>query len=75
MLTCLALRLHHGVFSVAGNYFLDISGIGGGTSGYGGNIATFAVPGPVVGAGLPGLLGLLGFGFLALKRRLAACRT
>jgi len=56
----------------AGNYFLDISGIGGGTSGYGGNIATtmVAVPGPVVGAGLPGLLGLLGFGFMAFKRRL-----
>lgn len=40
----------------AGSYFLDISGIGGGTSGYGGNLATRAVPGPIVGAGIPGLL-------------------
>ena len=38
-----------------GNYYLDISGTGGGTSGYGGNLATAPVPGPVVGAGLPGL--------------------
>lgn len=34
----------------AGNYFLQINGQGGGTSGYGGNIATFAVPGPTVGS-------------------------
>lgn len=34
----------------AGNYYLDIAGTGGGTSGYGGNIATFAVPAPVVGS-------------------------
>jgi hypothetical protein len=41
-----------------GSYFLDISGTAGGTSGYGGNLATFAVavPGPIVGAGLPGLI-------------------
>jgi hypothetical protein len=53
----------------AGNYFLDISGIGGGTSGYGGNLATFAVPGPIVGAGLPGLLGMLGLGGFKFWRR------
>jgi len=46
----------------AGDYYLDISGIGGGTSGYGGNLATFSVPGPIVGAGLPGLLALFGGG-------------
>ena len=53
----------------AGNYFLDISGIGGGTSGYGGNLATFAVPGPIVGAGLPGLLAMFGFGGFRFWRR------
>jgi hypothetical protein len=39
-----------------GNYFLQFAGIGGGTSGYGGNLSTFAVPGPIAGAGLPGLV-------------------
>lgn len=55
----------------AGNYFASIDGIGGGTSGYGGNLATaaLAVPGPIVGAGLPGLLALFGFGSFLWKRR------
>jgi len=52
-----------------GHYFLDISGIGGGTSGYGGNLSTFAVPGPIVGAGIPGLLSALGFGGLWWRSR------
>jgi len=45
-------------FLNAGAYFLDISGIANGTSGYGGNLATFAspVPVPAVGAGLPGVI-------------------
>lgn len=59
----------------AGSYFLDISGVGGGTSGYGGNIATSpvsAVPGPIVGAGLPGLIaaGMAMFGFARRRRNL-----
>jgi hypothetical protein len=51
-------------FLTAGAYFLDISGIANGTSGYGGNLATFAspVPVPAVGAGLPGVIA--GFGAL-----------
>jgi hypothetical protein len=46
----------------AGSYFLDVTGIGGGTSGYGGNIATLAVPAPIVGAGIPGILAAFGLG-------------
>jgi LPXTG-motif cell wall-anchored protein len=49
-----------------GNYYAEFTGTGGGTSGYGGNISTFAVPGPALGAGLPGLLAL---GGLLLYRR------
>ena len=39
-----------------GSYYLEFTGIGGGTSGYGGNLSTFAVPSPVIGGGLPGLV-------------------
>jgi hypothetical protein len=39
-----------------GNYFLQFAGIGGGTSGYGGNLSTLAVPAPMIGGGLPGLV-------------------
>jgi len=51
----------------AGNYFLQIAGIGGGTSGYGGNLTTSAVP-------IPGALalfatGLVGLGLLKRKKK------
>jgi hypothetical protein len=52
----------------AGNYYLEFRGTGGGTSGYGGNISTRPVPGPVVGAGLPALIAACG-GLIALARR------
>jgi hypothetical protein len=53
-----------------GSYFLDVAGIGGGTAGYGGDLTVraLAVPGPVVGAGLPGLIAGL-FAMLGLGRR------
>ena len=56
-----------------GGYFLDISGQGGGTSGYGGNLTTaaFGVPGPLAGAGLPGIVTALLIGFFGWKRRRA----
>lgn len=45
-----------------GNFYLDISGIGGGTSGYGGNLAVSAVPLPATAQLFIG--GLLLFGAL-----------
>lgn len=51
-----------------GNYYLQISGTGGGTSGYGGNLTTAAVPGPIAGAGIPGLVLAIG-GLIGLARR------
>lgn len=51
----------------AGNYFLQISGIGGGQSGYGGNLAVTQVP-------IPGALalfasGIVGLGLLQKRRQ------
>jgi hypothetical protein len=53
-----------------GNYFLDISGVGGGTAGYGGDLTTtpLAVPAPILGAGLPGMLAAL-LAMLGLRNR------
>jgi hypothetical protein len=53
-----------------GNYYLDLSGIGGGTAGYGGNLSTTqvgAVPEPATWAMM--LLGFVGVGFMAYRRR------
>jgi len=51
-----------------GNYYLELSGSSGGTAGYGGNLSVFAVPAPIVGAGLPGLIAACG-ALLAFARR------
>jgi hypothetical protein len=51
----------------AGDYFLDISGIGGGTSGYGGNLSVAPVPEPATWAMM--LLGFLGIGGITMLRR------
>lgn len=55
----------------AGKYFLGITGDGvGAVARYDGNISTVAVPVPVIGAGLPGLiLACGGLVFLARRRR------
>jgi hypothetical protein len=57
----------NGVLGV-GAYYLDVSGDAGLTSGYGGNLSTSAVPGPIAGAGLPGLIAACG-GLIGLARR------
>jgi hypothetical protein len=59
----------------AGNYFLELTGNSGLNAGYGGNLSTapLAVPGPIAGAGLPGLLaGLIGLWGWRRRRRNAA---
>lgn len=48
-----------GTIDGPGLYYAEFTGVGSGTSGYGGNISTFQVPGPIAGAGLPGLILLL----------------
>jgi PEP-CTERM motif. len=53
----------------AGNYYLQLSGIGGGTSGYGGNLAVTQVPIP--GALAMFGLGLAGLGLLSRRRKVA----
>jgi hypothetical protein len=54
----------------AGSYFLEISGTGGGTSGYGGTLSTVAVPSPLAGGGIPGILaGCFALWGLAKRRR------
>jgi hypothetical protein len=52
-----------------GSYHLAISGIAGVDAGYGGNLSTFGVPGPIAGAGLPGLVAAIGLGLGAWRRR------
>jgi len=57
-----------GVVLGSGFYYVEFTGIGSGTSGYAGNVSTFAVPGPAAGAGIPGLIAAC-VGLVALVRR------
>jgi hypothetical protein len=50
-----------------GNYYLQIAGDGGGTSGYGGNLSVAAVPEPSTWAMM--ILGFFGVGFMAYRNR------
>ena len=53
-----------------GSYYLQLAGVGGGSSGYGGNLAVTQVPIPAVGAGLPGVLAAFSLlGWCAKRRR------
>ena len=52
----------------AGNYYLEISGTGGGSAGYGGNLTTVGVV-PIPGMALAVPFGALGFGWVARRRR------
>jgi opacity protein-like surface antigen len=62
-----------GIINGAGLYYANFTGTGSGTSGYSGNISTFAVPGPALGALIPSLLAGFGlFGFNYLRRRRSA---
>ena len=52
-----------------GSFYLEFTGSAGDTAGYAGNLSTAPVPGPLVGAGIPGLLGLFGIGGYGLWRK------
>jgi hypothetical protein len=45
----------------SGDYYLELRGTGGGTSGYSGSVTTLAVPMPTAGVGALPLIALLGF--------------
>jgi len=57
-----------------GAYHLNISGVAGVDAGYGGNLSTtaLAVPGPIAGAGIPGLVAAFGVGMAWYRRRKVA---
>jgi hypothetical protein len=56
----------------AGNYYLSLSGTGGGTSGYGGNLTTSPVGAvPIPGMALAVPLGAIGLAWVARRRRKA----
>jgi hypothetical protein len=51
----------------AGNYYLDFTGVGGGSAGYGGTLSVAAVPEPSTWAMM--ILGFFGLGFMAYRNR------
>ena len=56
----------------AGNYYLELTGTGGGTSGYGGNLSVSAQPGvPEPATWAMMMLGFAGVGFAAYRRKSA----
>ena len=56
----------------AGDYYLDLSGTGGGSAGYGGTLSVSAVPEPSTWAMM--ILGFFGVGFMAYRRKSSAFR-
>jgi hypothetical protein len=61
-----------GTINGSGLFYAEFTGIGSGTSGYSGNISTFAVPGPALGAGVPGIVAAFGMGLAWYRRRKVA---
>jgi opacity protein-like surface antigen len=60
----------------AGSYYLQINGVGGGTSGYGGTLSTAAVgavPEPSTWAML--ILGFAGIGVMSMRKKLSGLRA
>jgi hypothetical protein len=55
------------MFNASVDFHIVTNGVG--AANLGGSLSAAPVPGPVVGAGLPGLLGLLGFGGFKFWRR------
>jgi hypothetical protein len=53
-----------------GHYYLQLQGTAGTLAGYGGNLSVAAVPGPIAGAGIPGMLiAMAGLWGLARRRK------
>jgi len=55
------------VLAAPGDYYLNLSGTGGGTAGYGGTLSVAAVPEPSTWAMM--ILGFFGVGFMAYRRK------
>ena len=57
------------VLAAPGDYYLDLSGSGGSSAGYGGTLSVSAVPEPSTWAMM--ILGFFGLGFMAYRRKSA----